>query len=257
MIFDTGAESTTVTSAAADRLHLQLEPGGFATGIGGTRSGYVFVAKTFQIGRLHGRSLELHASQMDFPAGPSPVDGLLGDDFLAAYDVDLDLPEHKAILFRVLEGCSRPSAALTGELDAIPMVAASDVNDHRPFVRVQVAGKTLTALVDSGASSTVIFRNAASRLGLHPDALQNDPHFRAGGIGPNSVNAVRHVMTPITVGDLIVQNVPAAIVDQRSFDDADMLLGLDFLKHVHAWFSFSSRTLVIQYPPLASPPAKL
>ena len=254
MIFDTGAEATTVTAAAASRLRLSLKPGGFATGIGGTRNGYRFVAATFQIGRLRGRNLQLYASDMALSAGGSPVDGLLGDDFLAAYDVDLDLPEHKAILFRVIEGCFTPSAALSGELYTIPIVSSSNINDHRPFVHVDVAGKTLTALVDTGALHTLIFRNAANQIGLPFDALHSDTHFHTGGIGPNQVDAVRHVMTPMTVGDLTIRNLPVAVVDQRSFDDADMLLGLDFLKRVHVWFSFSSHYLIMQFPPLASPP---
>jgi hypothetical protein len=33
-----------------------------------------------------------------------------------------------------------------------------------------------------------------------------------------------------------------------------MLLGLNFLAKVHAWISYSSQTLVIQFPPAASPP---
>ena len=255
MIFDTGAQATTVTSAAAGRLNLSLEPGGYTTGVGGKRNDYVFVAKTFQIGGLHGRDLQLHAAIMDLPGRKSFADGLLGDDFLAAYDVDLDLPEHKAILFKALEGCSTPASALTGELYSLPMVSSSGINDHRPFVRVAIDGHTLTALIDSGAAATLVFRNAAYRLGLDPDALQSDPHFRAGGIGPDQIHAVRHVMTPISVGDLTISHVPAAIVDQRSFDDADMLLGLDFLARVHVWFSFSSHTLIMQYPPLASPQA--
>ena len=252
MVFDTGAQATTVTSSAASRLRLSLVAAGFDRGVGGSQNAYSFSAKVFQIGRLHGHNLRLRANNMEFAS----ADGLLGDDFLAAYDVDLDLPERKAILFRTLQGCSRPSSALTGELYGVPMVRSSTMNDPRPLVHVQIGGKILTAMVDSGAASTLIFRNAASRLGLHLDALQSDRHFRAGGIGPDRVNAVRHVMTPITIGDLTIENLPAAIVDQRSFDDSDMLLGLDFLSRVHVWFSFSSHTLVMQYPPLASPAAR-
>jgi hypothetical protein len=48
--------------------------------------------------------------------------------------------------------------------------------------------------------------------------------------------------------------MPVEIVDQRSDEDADMLLGLDFLSRVHVWLSFSSRTLVMQYLPEPSPP---
>jgi hypothetical protein len=33
----------------------------------------------------------------------------------------------------------------------------------------------------------------------------------------------------------------------------DMLLGLSFLAKLHAWISYSSQTLVVQFPPAPSP----
>ncbi len=253
MIFDTGAQETTVTRQAAARLHLTLEPHGYAMGVGGEQQGYQFVAKTFQIGTLHGRHLDMMASDMGMVSQNSRVAGLLGDNFLAAYDVDLDLPEHKAILYAKIAGCSSPAAALSGSLYSLPMVPADNPNDHRPRVKVEIDGKTLTALVDSGASHTLVFRDAARRLGLRLADLNADPHFRAGGIGPGRPDAVRHVLTPVTVGDLTIRNMPAAIVDQASLGQDEMLLGLDFLVRVHAWFGFSSHTLIMQFPPQPSP----
>ncbi len=254
MILDTGAQETTVTRQAAARLHLTLQPHGFAEGVGGQQAGYQFVAKTFQIGSLHGSGLEMMASDMGLLSRNGEISGLLGDNFLAAYDLDLDLPDHKAILYARIEGCSKPSAVLSGTLYGLPLVQSYNPNDHRPRVHVQIDGKTLTALVDSGASHTLVFRDAARRLGLRLADLATDPHFRAGGIGPDQPDAVRHVLTPVTVGDLTVRNMPAAIVDQASLGQDEMLLGLDFLSRVHAWFSFSSHTLIMQFPPQPSPP---
>ncbi len=253
MIFDTGAQETTLTSQAAARLHLVLEPHGTAEGIGGSQSGYQFVAKTFQLGTLHGRHLAMMASDMGGVGGHANVDGLLGDNFLAAYDLDLDLPDHKAILYTGLEGCSSPTVFLSGDLYTLRMTDSYNPNDHRPRVQVQVGGKTLTALVDSGAPHSAIFRGGAHRIGLRLADLKLDPHFRLGGVGPGRPEAVRHVLTPVTIGDLTVQNMPAAIVDQGNLGEDEMLLGLDFLMRVHTWFSFSSHTLVMQFPPRSSP----
>ena len=252
LILDTGAQETTLVEAAADRLSLALQPAGTSIGIGGATSRYVFIAKTFQIGTLRGRHFVMSASDSTFDAAHK-IDGLLGDDFLAAYDVDLDIKDRKAILFAKIAGCGSPSAYLDQPLYGVPMIAASNPNDHRPFIAVEVGGKRLVALIDSGSPGTVIFRDAARRLGLNLADLTGDRRFKIGGVGPGSPDAVRHVLTPLTVGDLTVNNVPAAIVDQHSFDDADMLLGLDFLSRVHAWYGFSSHTLVMQYPAQPSP----
>ena len=254
LFVDTGAEETVLVAAAASRLSLPLVSAGTATGIGGRTSRYIFVAKTFQIGTLHGKRFTLAASGSAFDP-KSKIDGLLGVDFLAAYDLDLDLKEHKALLFAKIAGCSQPAAALTGQLYGVPMIRSSNPNDHRAFISVGIGAKQMVALVDSGSPGTVIFRDSARRLGLDIASLPGDRRFKLSGVGPGRPDAVRHVLAPLSVGDLTISNLPAAIVDQHSFDDADMLLGLDFLSHVHVWYGFSSHTLVMQYPPLASPPA--
>jgi predicted aspartyl protease len=66
------------------------------------------------------------------------------------------------------------------------------------------------------------------------------------------VNAARHVLESVTIGDLIVKNMPVAVTDQR-LGDVDMLLGLPFTRQVHVWISNSSHTLIMQYPPAPSP----
>ena len=60
-------------------------------------------------------------------------------------------------------------------------------------------------------------------------------------------------LTPVTIGGLTVTHLPVAIIDQAAPDDTDMILGMDFMSRVHTWFSFSSKTLILQYPFLPSP----
>ena len=222
-------------------------------GVGGSRSMYLFYAHSFKMGALHGENLPLIAAAVDFSDYDPPLDGLIGSDFLSNYDVDLDLLDHQAKLFKVISGCRTPSAVMQEPLFEAGLVAGGFPGDKSPYVRVQVGGKTLVAEIDSGANETVIFRNAARRLGLRLADLPNDPHFRSSGVGPRERDAVRHVMTPITIGEITISNLPVGIVDETLNDGTDMLLGLDFLARVHTWISFSSSTLVMQYPPQSSP----
>ena len=256
MVLDTGAQGTTLSKEAAGRLGLPLLAlNGYAEGIGGSAGLYGFMAETYQIGRLTGRHFRLTASEMSLSSPEITVDGLLGVDFLAAYDLDLDLLAQKATLYAAVDGCTAPSSALDGSLYVVPFVHI-DPLDPRPRINVEIGGKTLIALVDTGSDDTVIFRNAARRLGLEISQLTADPHYLAQGVGPRTPDAARHVMeTPISVGELTIQNMPVSIINQRSTDEVDMLLGLDFLMRVHAWFSFSSHTLILQFPPRPSPHA--
>jgi predicted aspartyl protease len=254
MMFDTGSERTVITKATAERMSLSLIPlEGELSGVGGSRGVYAFYASSFRIGALHGKHLSLMVSEMDLTKGGKPVDGLLGTDFLAAYDLDLDFGEHKAMLFKAIGDCGSPSVALDEPLYSAPLFRDGDPDQSSPLVKVRIGDTQLTAVIDSGSDDTVIFRNAARRLGLKLADLAADPHFHAHGIGRRNPESVVHVMAPITIGEITVSNLPVEIIDQRSFDNADMLLGLDFLFRVHAWLSFSSHTLVMQYPPKVSP----
>ncbi len=254
MIIDTGAAATLISKATADRLGLSMTQNGEMSGIGGSTSAYEFEASTFQIGRLHGRSLPLGVAGTPFRIGDKLADGLFGADFLAGYDIDLDL-RGKLGLFKVLHTCPFPASDLQEPVYRAPLESSLDANDARPTVIVHIGGHRLKALIDTGAPYSLIFRNAAIYIGLDTGKIDTRPDFIGGGIGPSGVKAVRRVMKPMTIGEITIANFPVAIVDQRSDDDGvDMLLGLDFFTHVHGWLSFSSHTLLMQYPPLPSPP---
>jgi predicted aspartyl protease len=255
LMIDTGSSSTLITKATADRLGLPIQ---FTTarlgGIGGSRSLYTFYAKSFRLGVLHGEHLPLNVSPIELAGFDPPADGIIGSDFLSHYDIDFDLPVHRARLFREIAGCASPVAVLDPPLYEADFVEPRPGRiDPRPHVKVEVGGKTFFAVVDSGADHTTIFRNAARRIGLRIGDLAEDMHFKDRGVGPHERAGVRHVMTPITIGDITISNLPVGIVDDSMEDGTDMLLGADFLAHVHVWLSFSSRTMIMQYPPKPSP----
>ncbi len=254
LIVDTGAQGTTLTEDATSRIGIYTSStNAYVSGVGGSRSLSLFYAKTFRLGTMHGEHLGLTASPFDFPKSNPRIDGLLGADFLSHYDLDFDLGEKKLQIFKVLEGCTNPSVALEEPMFMAPLAAAYSQYDARPHVRIEIGGKTLRAVVDSGAQNTVIFRGAARRLGLSLDDLKADPHFRSTGVGPHARDSALHKMAPITIGEVTISNLPVAIVDDRLDDGTDMLLGLDFFARVHVWLSFSSHTMVMQYPPKNSP----
>ena len=254
MMLDTGGAVTIITKRAAERLQLNLqETGRSITGVGGAQPLYAVQARSFRIGQLHGADLTLGASDIRIGPYGSEIDGIFGADFLSDYDVDFDLPEGKLRLFKVVAGCNAPSAHLDGPLYLAPFETSSTPNDPRPHVRVVIDGVTLDAVVDSGAQRSAIYRDAASRLGLRVEDLKMDRHFHAIGVGSEVRDEVRHIMTPIRIGEVTIDHLPVGIIDQRSSDGVDMLLGLDFFTHVHVWLAFHARTLIMQYPPRPSP----
>jgi predicted aspartyl protease len=254
MIIDTGAEWTTVSKAAATRMGLSFRRAGDLYGVGGYTALYGFQAKTFEIGHLHGHALPLAVSDISFDDGEEQADGLLGADYLSGYDMDLDI-SGKIGLFKVLGQCSAPVSSLPEPVYQAGFMKQEHPDDISPRVAVQIGGHHLTAIIDTGAPRSAIFRNAAYWIGLDADALATHPDGTTTGVGPRTVRVLRRVTPPITIGEITIANLPIDIIDQRLRDTGvDMLLGMDFFAHVHGWLSFSSHTLLMQYPPLPSPP---
>jgi hypothetical protein len=128
-----------------------------------------------------------------------------------------------------------------------------DEDDLRPRVKVTVDGQLLTALIDTGAAGTVMFRRAARRFGLRADQPSGDEQMKMHGIGPDIVTGYRYVFGALTIGDLTIQHKSIQIADDEGGGNVDLLLGADFQRLMHLWVSNSSKTLVIQFPPRPSP----
>ena len=172
LILDTGSAETIVSKAAAKRLGLSLNAAGYAYGVGGSTSAYVFEARSFRIGRLSGTRLPLLVSDFDFPIGALKADGLLGVDFLSAYDLDLDFKSRRARLFKVVSGCSSPAAVMAEPLYFAKLL----YGNASPTVQVRIGNETVVAVVDTGAPDTAMFRGAARRLGLISEAFAAGSH---------------------------------------------------------------------------------
>ncbi len=253
LLFDTGSFTTILNLSTVSRVGLPAMRGegvdgmlATVSGIGGSKSAMAVTAHSVNIGGLRGRDYNFIAADVIKP----PADGLLSIDLISQFDVDLDLPENRIALYRPSGDCSKPAAFLSGPLSSTPLRPFGA--DRRPRINVSVDGQTLVAMIDTGANHTAIFRHAAERLGVDRKALETAPHEAVTGIGPRTVAAANQVFKPLTIGDLTFEKMPVAVLDEHAGDEVDMLLGADFQRIVHLWISYSSGTLIMQFPPRAS-----
>ena len=252
LIFDTGAFNSLLSEAAVDRLQLPHMQGeeirntlAVVGGIGGARTAHLVTARIVELGGLRGRNYNFVAS--DF--GMNWSDGLLSIDLVSQFDIDLDFPESKIVLYRPTGDCHEPAAFLGGPLFSARLEPNGE--DRRPRVRVDVAGTRLVALIDTGAPVSLVTRSAADRLGLRPAP----PGARAdslGGIGPRRLVATHATLSDVAVGDLAFERLPVSVADGPFDGSVQMILGADFQSLVHVWVSYSSHTLIMQYPARAS-----
>lgn len=252
-VFDTGAFTSVVTPEAVRglKLHTMQSFAGVMRGIGGSRALSLVSARQLQIDKLHGSNFNFVSAELGWGHRPGTPAGLLSTDFLSRFDIDLDVPERRIRLFLPSGDCHLPAAVLKGGLFEMPML--SMINSKTPRIVVSIGNHDFVAAIDTGAARTMMYRTTARRLGLKLQALKDDRRMSARGIGPDIVAGVIHVSEPITLGDLTIRHAPVAIVDQAAEPDIDLLLGADFLALVHVWISYSSKTVILQYPPKPSP----
>jgi hypothetical protein len=176
-------------------------------------------------------------------SGSRPAEGLLGNDVLSDYDIDLDLP-HRRVTFYTAGACGR-----TPPDWPVPraMVPARRSLFNRLFFDVTIGGRTAAALVDTGSQLSVLDEKAARAMGLTQAALGRDPSIMLQGAGAGRVIAHRHMFEALSVGGETTRAFPILVLP-LGLQDADLLLGIDYIATRRIWFSWQTKTIWLGTP---------
>jgi predicted aspartyl protease/tetratricopeptide (TPR) repeat protein len=245
-IIDTGAFFNIMSSANAASLGLKLEPAPFGfriQGIGGSAN--VQQAHVSQFGIL-----DTTLKNVDFIVGGTDAgDGFLGANLLDIADLEIDLAHGKLTLFKV-EHCEKTSLAYWVKDDKYNLADIESLHnafDRRTFVSVMVNGKKVHALIDSGASATVLSRSAAERasIDLHgPDVIAGSISI---GVGAKPIKTWTVNVDSFSVGSETIQHSQMQVLDGNIGSDTDMLLGIDFLLAHHMFIANSKKKVYFTY----------
>ncbi len=270
-VLDTGAFATSLNRASADRLGVRLSQLDKLTyGIGGAQAQYRGVAKRMRVGQMNADGMVIGGNDLWSAQRFPDWDGLFGMNMMAAYDIDLDIVGGHAILFEADGNCRKPTVALAPPLYRVKLEPAR--NDREADVILEIDGHPIRAKLDTGAVHSVMYRRAASRLGVDLSAFNAPTRATVVGIGRFAVPYMSHVFAKVRIGELSVHNMDIGIIAQQDSgidrvhvgsllpgadapDDPggeDMLLGADFFTRFHVWISHSSQSVILQYPPVAS-----
>jgi len=227
-------------------------------GIGGEidlESTFVEELKIGQIARKGRRTLV--SSENDL--GDS-VAVFLGEDFLRQVDVEFDLSHGVVRLFEPRD-CSVASLAYWA--DHASAIEIDAVDDARPQIRftVRINGKPLRALLDSGATVSVLDRPDASLLGVTPETPGVLALGRSAGLGRKAVDYWIGPFQSFAIGDETIRNIAIVFGDvsrnltytaggyapRRVGGTAAMLLGADFLRSHRVLVANSQRKLYFTY----------
>ncbi len=242
-VLDTGAERTVVALQAADALGIARDEwiSTDMQGAGGQDRRRLGRPRTLSLG---GIALRRHTVAQDNSVVIGPVQdvvdghkvaGLLGQDYLSLFDLDLDAAAGTVKLYGVA-GCSGSFLPWPGHPVALP---ASRPVRNILVLSVRVAGQMLTAELDTGASNSVIMAPGMARLGL---TAGGPDHVR--GFGTGSVVA-REQPFMMQVGSLKPAEAKLVVSPFHALRSVDMLLGADWLMTRRVWISWATNQVFV------------
>ena len=252
LVVDTGAEVSLLTPESAARLTLAQDggPGTTLLGVSGSVHSDNVRLHSMEVGAIHRADLSMTVGALSgFERTALPVSGLLGDDLLARYDVELDVPDHRMALYETRNCTGFSPVGFDAWHHDFEPVRLRRTASGLAFMSVTVDGKPLRALLDSGARSSLMTRAAAHAIGVTDAMLEHDPARKGQGVGTGDVVFRQHRFDRVAIGDTPphAMEINVATTDLPAID---MLLGADWLATRRVWLPArgTGQTLFVQAP---------
>ncbi len=153
-IFDTGGVTTMINRETAEKLHLPIQATymEMVNVAGGNAKDRAHIDQ-FDIGRLHGKDIYFLVSPF------KSMDGVLSLNFMLPYDIDVDFGTDKLNFFSQ-DHC--PGGVQYWKADAVAAVPFT-VDDGHIYLRVTVDGQPVSAILDTGATGTIMRMDIAQQ----------------------------------------------------------------------------------------------
>jgi len=259
-VIDTGANRTVVSAELAAQLALPALGEAPIHGIAGVEPAPTAMVDELSVGVVRSRRLRLPV----LPRARLGVDGLLGVDVLRDRKVRIDFLKHE-LRIEASQGSRSPdlnpldmrrnvSGSQSGERDVV--VPAKFRFGQLIIVAADVAGRPVTAFLDSGSQSTVA--NLALRravLGTTRDLKARryvTPLYSATG---QTAEGELAELPPLRIGGLTLRRVLTAFADLHVFDlwrlqdRPTILIGVDVMRAFEAvTLDFGRREVVFTLP---------
>jgi predicted aspartyl protease len=246
LLFDTGAERTILTPAAASRLRIvaHYEYARHMRSIGTAVSGGTAKLSNFVVGGMTTRGFRVLVGSVSLPTVDGrPLDGLLGADFFDDFDVDIDLANRRVLLYAP-QSCPSEAPAWN---EPYTTIAANRSLHDRLFFPVALDGHRLAALIDTGAQLTALDASSAAAMGVTGAELARDPVATLRGAAAEIVKSHAHRFMRLDIAGQVVRD-PLMMVAPLGLQDADLVLGADFLRAHRVWLSYASHLVFLGRP---------
>lgn len=251
-VIDTGSGFTVISKDAAKRFGVtEIARGGKSQGVGGSGKFQIVygLIRSLQIGEAKVRMIPCFVrpfhGDRDRPA-EERADGFIGLSVLSHFLTELDYKGARMRLDRS-DNRSAPLPAVPG-VTLVPfrttqngLISVETEFDGNPFVN---------AILDSGASSTVISEAAVERLNMGDQIIKGQTTSVIGAAGITE-NVRMLFIRNCRVADQLQSNLRALVLDfgainETSGFEQSGILGGDFLRHFRLTIDFNRALLALQ-----------
>jgi predicted aspartyl protease len=206
-LLDTGTETSLIDPALARDLKLSATDQFTLYTPNGEKTLARAFLPTVTLGTVSGSNLEVLVDRPEaITALDSKLRGILGQNFLAQFNLLLDYKQHLLTLY----AGSSPEEAIAGT--HIPFLL-----DHgRPLLTAKGSnGADLHLLLDSGSSSLWLFARESS-------GFLNDPAKRNATLqtAAQATSAISGVVRALSLGDLRLRDMPALLVEKLAHESS-------------------------------------
>lgn len=259
---DTGSTRTLILRSAATRLGLTVRrTRAQMFGVGGETDLDVAYVNAFKIGEVERENWRMLVAGEQDRGGTVAV--LLGEDFFRTFDIEFDLARRTVRLFQPKD-CEGASLAYWVTDGAASIIAVEPIDAVRPklTLTVRVNGHPVKALLDSGASTSVLSLREAAAAGVGPETPGVLFLGNSAGLGRKLVATWAGPFQSVQIGDEVVSDTMLSFADlfrdatyrpkdslvPRSIEDLpSMLLGTDFLLAHRVLISHSQQKVYFTY----------
>ncbi len=259
MLIDTAATHTMFDQSVAEHLKLEqdsgvkLPPMQAATGMMPAPRQLKPVTLSMGTGSIVVAPLVHDFSPM-FGGKAAPHDGILGMDVMLRYDMKIDMPKQQ---FSLATPGSMP-AWFESKQQCSPNLNAK-LKPESPFAFVQIRAEKpdsqalleLNVLVDTGASKTILNRQAAQALGYSEgDARLRRREVGIKGAGGQEMDVFQAKLPSLRVGERTIAEPEVLILAAPKFQalNLDMpaaVLGFDVMRQMPVAISSDSKTVCL------------
>lgn len=251
-VLDTAAGGTVVSPAIQARLGLTNTADANVIGAGGAATYKQVTLPTFSVAGVERKgwgALVIDLGQFKKAEG-EPYGGILGNNLLREFDVEISIPDKHLRLHQPLAKGSIPEGFKNAAV-------LRNKAEQKGFISLDILleGRPVTAILDTGARTSVVNWKAADQAGVTLQTqglhLQERP---TSGLGSKAAVTHRYTFKNFSAGAMRLNLGEVRIADLEVFkalglsDKPAMILGLDALQDRAVFVSYSDARVLFAQP---------